>query len=184
MKAKSLKGKSPEEIKSALAESMNDGYKPTLAIVFISIKQDRRSVLEILSENDIGPLLLLLAVAFSRFQHRKRFLAQDVHPRRRIRHRRVVQNGLGPRSRLGTGVEVRSERHDKIDEFADPSRRRHLVAFRFPDAVLDACADAFEAELHAIVRKVLVHVQDHLVDEIIERRLSKGIHLIASDPQH
>ena len=53
MKAKSIKGKSPEEIKSALAESMKDGYKPTLAIVFISIKQDRKSILDIFSEKDI-----------------------------------------------------------------------------------------------------------------------------------
>jgi hypothetical protein len=41
MKAKSIKGKSTEETKSALEESIADGYKPTLAIVFISIKQDR-----------------------------------------------------------------------------------------------------------------------------------------------
>ena len=53
MKAKSIKGKSPEEIQTALTESIADGFKPTLAIVFISIKQDRRSVLEILSEKDI-----------------------------------------------------------------------------------------------------------------------------------
>jgi hypothetical protein len=53
MKAKSIKGKSPEEIQSALNESMADGFKPTLAIVFISIKQDRRLVLEILSERNI-----------------------------------------------------------------------------------------------------------------------------------
>lgn len=40
MKAKSIKGKSTEEISSALTESMSDGFKPTLAIVFISVKQD------------------------------------------------------------------------------------------------------------------------------------------------
>jgi len=53
MKAKSIKGKSAEEIKTALQESLSDGFKPTLAIVFISIKQDRRLILDILSENDI-----------------------------------------------------------------------------------------------------------------------------------
>lgn len=52
MKAKSIKGKSPEEIKSALAESLADGFKPTLAIVFISIKQDREAVCTML--NQIG----------------------------------------------------------------------------------------------------------------------------------
>ena len=49
MKAKSIKGKSPEEIHSALEQSMSDGFKPTLAIVFISIKQDRKAVCEILN---------------------------------------------------------------------------------------------------------------------------------------
>ena len=37
MKAKSIKGKTPEEIKSALTESMADGFKPTLIdFVFIA----------------------------------------------------------------------------------------------------------------------------------------------------
>ncbi len=53
MKAKSIKGKSTEEIKSALYESMADGFKPTLAIVFISIKQDRKAVAELLYQKKI-----------------------------------------------------------------------------------------------------------------------------------
>jgi hypothetical protein len=53
MKAKSIKGKSPEEIQSALEESMADGFKPTLAIVFISIKQDRKAICEILHNKGI-----------------------------------------------------------------------------------------------------------------------------------
>lgn len=53
MKAKSIKGKSPEEIKTALVESTTDGFKPTLAIVFISIKQDRKAVSEILHKENI-----------------------------------------------------------------------------------------------------------------------------------
>ncbi|MGB5531445.1 MAG: FIST N-terminal domain-containing protein, partial [Ignavibacteriaceae bacterium] len=56
MKAKSIKGKSPEEIQLALTESLADGFKPTLAIVFISIKQDRESVCEILRKNNIDIL--------------------------------------------------------------------------------------------------------------------------------
>ena len=36
MKAKSIKGKSTEEIKNALAQSMADGYKPTMAFVFLT----------------------------------------------------------------------------------------------------------------------------------------------------
>ncbi len=41
MKAKSIKGKSTDEIQSALQQSMADGFQPTLAIVFLSIKHDR-----------------------------------------------------------------------------------------------------------------------------------------------
>jgi hypothetical protein len=53
MKAKSIKGKSPEEIQSSLQQSMADGFKPTLAIVFISIKQNRNAVCEILHKEEI-----------------------------------------------------------------------------------------------------------------------------------
>lgn len=53
MKAKSLRGSSLQEIKSALAQSMADGYKPTVAIVFISIKQDRKAISELLSREEI-----------------------------------------------------------------------------------------------------------------------------------
>jgi len=45
MKAKSIKGKTPAEIKSVLQQSMADGFKPTLAIVFLSVSQDRKSIL-------------------------------------------------------------------------------------------------------------------------------------------
>ncbi len=53
MKAKSIKGKSTEEIKAALADSMADGFQPTLAIVFISISQDRNTVCKILDDAGI-----------------------------------------------------------------------------------------------------------------------------------
>lgn len=53
MKAKSIKGKSKEEIAAALFESMADGFKPTLAIAFISIKQDREAICKLLDDKDI-----------------------------------------------------------------------------------------------------------------------------------
>ncbi len=53
MKAKAIKGKSPIEIKSELQHSMADGFKPTLAMVFISVKQDRKAVCKILHQSDI-----------------------------------------------------------------------------------------------------------------------------------
>lgn len=55
MKAKSIKGKSTQEIQSALKESLA-GYKPTVAIVFISIKQDRRAICDLLSGEGIAVL--------------------------------------------------------------------------------------------------------------------------------
>ena len=44
MKAKSIKGRSLNEIKTGLEKSISDGFKPTLAFVFLSVNQDRRSI--------------------------------------------------------------------------------------------------------------------------------------------
>jgi hypothetical protein len=52
MKAKSIKGKSPDEIRLALEQTSADGFKPTLAVVFLSISQDRNAVIGVL--NDAG----------------------------------------------------------------------------------------------------------------------------------
>lgn len=54
MKAKSIKGKSPKEIKTALAESMVDGFKPILAIVFLSVSQDRKAISDLLDAHGIS----------------------------------------------------------------------------------------------------------------------------------
>jgi hypothetical protein len=54
MKAKSIKGSTPEEIRSALTESMADGFKPSLAVVFLSLKFNREEVITILDEKDVA----------------------------------------------------------------------------------------------------------------------------------
>ena len=54
MKAKSIKGRSTEEIKDALDESMADGYQPTLAIVFLSTKQDHKAICKLLDAAGIA----------------------------------------------------------------------------------------------------------------------------------
>ena len=54
MKAKSIKGKSPEEIKTALEQSIADGFKPTLAVVFLSVKQDRTAISKLLDSHGIA----------------------------------------------------------------------------------------------------------------------------------
>ena len=53
MQAKSIKGKSTEEISIALAESLTGKFKPTLAIVFLSVKQDREAISKLLDEKGI-----------------------------------------------------------------------------------------------------------------------------------
>lgn len=53
MKAKSIKGGSIGEVDSVLEQSITDDFKPTLAIVFISIKQDRGALCKLLTEKGI-----------------------------------------------------------------------------------------------------------------------------------
>jgi hypothetical protein len=54
MKAKSIKGSSPQEIKIEFLKSMEDGFKPALAVVFLSIKQDREAICRILDKEGIS----------------------------------------------------------------------------------------------------------------------------------
>ena len=56
MKVKSIKGNSTEEIQSELDKCIADGFNPTIAIVFISIKQDRKAVSVLLSNKGIDIL--------------------------------------------------------------------------------------------------------------------------------
>ena len=53
MKAKTIKGKSTEEIQSALKLSMTDGFKPTLAICFISKSLNRIVITNLLDAEGI-----------------------------------------------------------------------------------------------------------------------------------
>lgn len=54
MNAKSIKGKTPGEIKAAVEGCITEDFEPTLAIVFLSIKQDRDAVCELLSSKSIA----------------------------------------------------------------------------------------------------------------------------------
>jgi hypothetical protein len=56
MKAKSIHGASVSEVKTALEKSLVDGFSPTIAIVFISVKQDRESIRKLLQDNKIDVL--------------------------------------------------------------------------------------------------------------------------------
>lgn len=53
MQAKSIKGNSTSAISAAISKSMADGFQPTLAIVFLSVKQDRTAISKLLDEKGI-----------------------------------------------------------------------------------------------------------------------------------
>lgn len=53
MKAKSITGASPEALSSALEAAIKDGFKPTLAVAFVSVKFDIAAVQNIFREKDI-----------------------------------------------------------------------------------------------------------------------------------
>jgi hypothetical protein len=53
MKAKSIKGNSVQAIQAALEECKLDGFQPALAVVFISVKQDRKVISELLHQYQI-----------------------------------------------------------------------------------------------------------------------------------
>jgi hypothetical protein len=54
MNAKTIKGTAPKQISADLSIAMSDGFTPTLAIVFLSIKQDRKEICRILSDHNIA----------------------------------------------------------------------------------------------------------------------------------
>jgi hypothetical protein len=54
MIAKAIQGRTTEEVQSALQQSLEDGFKPTLAIVFISIKMEREPIRALLDEKGIA----------------------------------------------------------------------------------------------------------------------------------
>src|SRR5688572_23810950 len=53
MKAKSITGSSANEIEIILQQTLSGGFKPTLAIVFISIRQNSKSIRELLNTHNI-----------------------------------------------------------------------------------------------------------------------------------
>lgn len=53
MRSKSIYGDSVMAIQSALTHCMSDGFKPVLAIIFLSIRHDRHALSALLEENNI-----------------------------------------------------------------------------------------------------------------------------------
>jgi hypothetical protein len=53
MKVKTIKGKTEEEIKTALKAGMTDGFAPTIAIVFLEADIEHKKICDVLSEKGI-----------------------------------------------------------------------------------------------------------------------------------
>lgn len=53
MQAKNIYGENIDEIKSKFSEAVKDGFNPTLAIVFCSITQDRKAIVDFFSEKNV-----------------------------------------------------------------------------------------------------------------------------------
>lgn len=54
MKAKSITGKNPEAVRSALEQAAADGFKPTLGVVFVPSHFDYSGIVDVLDEHDIA----------------------------------------------------------------------------------------------------------------------------------
>ena len=53
MKAKNIHGKNIDEIKSKFLKAVEDGFSPTIAIVFCSITQDRKALIDFFNEKKV-----------------------------------------------------------------------------------------------------------------------------------
>lgn len=53
MKAKNIWGENIDEVSAKFSQSVADGFTPTLAIIFCSITQDRKSLVDFFSEKNI-----------------------------------------------------------------------------------------------------------------------------------
>ncbi|GAB2780997.1 FIST signal transduction protein [Salinimicrobium soli] len=53
MKAKSIHGKSVADIRETLNQTIDGGFKPTLAIIFMSIKHDRNAICKLMDSKNI-----------------------------------------------------------------------------------------------------------------------------------
>ena len=53
MKSKSIKGHSAQEVRTALADAISDTFKPTLAIIFASVVQDRAVISQLFDAENI-----------------------------------------------------------------------------------------------------------------------------------
>ena len=121
MKAKSIKGKSPEEIKNELAKSIADGFTPTLAIIFLSVNLNRDSICEIFDEKGIAIFGSTAAGEFINGELEKEsaaILLLDMDKNNFLVH---IEERSG-KSKLRTAAEISKK---GLDRFSNPA---YLVA--------------------------------------------------------
>jgi hypothetical protein len=117
MKAKSIKGKSTEEIKWALEQSMTDGFNPTLAIVFLSAMNEIEGVCSLLDKEGIA---IFGATTFAEFTEQETentgiaVLLLDINPA----YFKIVLKENGE----GSGYEIGSQIGEAgVNTFANPA---------------------------------------------------------------
>ena len=121
MRAKSIKGKSPEEIKNELAKSIADGFTPTLAIIFLSVNLNRDSICEIFDEKGIAIFGSTAAGEFINGELEKEsaaILLLDMDKNNFLVH---IEERSG-KSKLRTAAEISKK---GLDRFSNPA---YLVA--------------------------------------------------------
>jgi hypothetical protein len=132
MKAKSIKGKSTEEIKKLLEQSMADGFKPTLAIVFLSALNEIEAICSMLDKKGIA---IFGATTFAEFTEQDAentgiaVLLLDINPA----YFKIVfkDNGEGSGYEIGCHIGETG-----IKTFANPAFIISTANYRIPGALI------------------------------------------------
>ncbi len=133
MQAKSIQGNSPKEIQIALQDCTVDGFKPTLAILFVSVKMDRDAICNILQEQGID---IMGATSCGEFidghQSEGAVVAMllDMDPDAYT----ILYEDIGDRKLVEVGTKLA---HDGLAEFANPGFILCSTCFSTEGIILD-----------------------------------------------
>lgn len=145
MIAKSIHGRSSEEINAALHRAMSGGYTPTLAIVFISIKQDRQWLTELLNSKGID---ILGATSSGEFINGHQDMGTTV----------ILLLDLDPSSFT---ILFEDANHRDLDDAATELARNALRTFRKPGFIL--CSTGLSSKGDFLDGEVLVRSIEKVV---------------------
>ena len=132
MKAKSIKGKTTEEIKQALDKSVADDFKPTLALVFLSAMNEIEAVCSLLDKDGIA---IFGATTFAEFTEQDAentgiaVLLLDINPA----YFKIVLKDNGE----GSGYEIGCHIGETgIKSFANPAFIISTANYKIPGALI------------------------------------------------